>query len=70
MKNVGRTTYHEHNIMHCTLSSWLSGEHGDGNEEVTGRGKELIWLKQDIQTRSTKAKSPWTIDIHLIKKKK
>jgi hypothetical protein len=59
-ENVGNGTYWgnpsicAYNIMHCTISSWLLGEHGD--REWVSNG-DLIWLKHNIYRPEV---PPWT----------
>jgi hypothetical protein len=54
MKNI--ESMYEYNIIHCTVSYWILGEHGD-REWVSNGEEEVDLIKaQYLQTWSTKAK--------------
>jgi hypothetical protein len=56
---------YDYNTMHYTVRYWILGEHGD-REWVSNRGGEVNLIKAwYIQAWITKAKPPWTINIHL-----
>jgi hypothetical protein len=41
------SSIHEYNIMHCAVSCWMLGEHGEREWESDG-GEGLLWSKHDI----------------------
>jgi hypothetical protein len=55
------------NIMYCTVSCWVLGEHGD-REWISNRGCVLIWLKHNRYRPEVPRQNPLDYQ-HILKRK-